>query len=153
MMSQVIDLVLEEFTLGWLGLQVVLPEALENNAQVMQVFLFCLSKDDHVIQVDQTVGQVQLTQTVLHQSLEHGWGITQPKWHAFTFKESYVPHSKSSVLLWSLIHSNLPEPCLQVWAGKVPCTNQALDCFLYLWEWVRVLLHSSIQFMEINAEA
>ena len=42
MMSQVVDLVLEEFTLGWLELQVVLPEVLEYNAQVMLVFLFHL---------------------------------------------------------------------------------------------------------------
>ena len=52
------------------------------------------------------------TQTVLHQFLECGWGIAQPKLHTFTYKESYVLHSYSSVLLWSLIHGDLPKPCL-----------------------------------------
>ena len=33
--SQVIDLVLKEFTLCWHELQVVLPEAFEHNVQVM----------------------------------------------------------------------------------------------------------------------
>ena len=33
--SQVVDLILEEFTLDWLELQVVHPEALKHNAQVM----------------------------------------------------------------------------------------------------------------------
>ena len=34
-MSQIVDLTLEELALGWLGLQVVLSEALKHNAQVM----------------------------------------------------------------------------------------------------------------------
>ena len=34
-MSQIIDLIPKEFTLGWLGLEVVLPEVFEHNAQVM----------------------------------------------------------------------------------------------------------------------
>ena len=35
MMSQIGDLVFEEFTLGWLELQIVLLEALKHNTQVM----------------------------------------------------------------------------------------------------------------------
>ena len=42
-----------------------------------------------------SICQVQLTQAVLHQSLECGQRITKPKWHVFTFKESYVTHSES----------------------------------------------------------
>ena len=34
-MSQVVDHILEEFTLAWLELQVVLPEVLKHNAQAM----------------------------------------------------------------------------------------------------------------------
>ena len=124
MVSQVVDLILKEFTLGWLELQVVFPEVLKCNLQAMLMFLFHLWKDDHVIQVDQTVGVVQLTQTVLHQSLECGWGITQPEQHAFTFEESYVPHSKSHVLLWSLIHHNLPNPAFKSKQEKYPAQTR-----------------------------
>ena len=38
MVSQVIDLILEELTLDWFELQVVLNEALKHNMQAMQVF-------------------------------------------------------------------------------------------------------------------
>ena len=38
MMSQVGDLVLEEFTLGWLELQVVLPDMLKHNMQALVPF-------------------------------------------------------------------------------------------------------------------
>ena len=40
MMNQIVDLIPEEFTLGWLELQIVLPEVFKHNAQVMLVFLF-----------------------------------------------------------------------------------------------------------------
>ena len=40
MMSQVVDLILEELTLSWLKLQIMLSEALKHHAQVMQVFFF-----------------------------------------------------------------------------------------------------------------
>ena len=78
MRSQIFDLIPEEFTLGLLKLQIVLPEVLKHNVQAMYVLLFCSQKDSHVIHVNQTTGQVQLTQAVLHQSLEHCQGITQP---------------------------------------------------------------------------
>ena len=35
MMSQIVDLISEEFILDWLELQIVLPEALKHNVQVM----------------------------------------------------------------------------------------------------------------------
>ena len=40
MMSQIVDLIFKEFTLDWLGLQIVLSEVLKHNMQVMYVFLF-----------------------------------------------------------------------------------------------------------------
>ena len=39
-MSQIADLIPEEFTLGWLELQIMLLEVLKHNMQVMQVFPF-----------------------------------------------------------------------------------------------------------------
>ena len=41
-MSQVVNIILEEFTVGWLEFQVVLPEALKHNVHSMLVFLFHL---------------------------------------------------------------------------------------------------------------
>ena len=42
MMSQVVDLVLEEFTLGAFEPEVVLTKSVKDNTQLVQVFLFCL---------------------------------------------------------------------------------------------------------------
>ena len=86
-MSQIVNLTLEELTLGQLELQMVLSKVLKQNAKVTQVLFLHLLKANHIIQVNQAVIHVQFTQAVLHKSLEFAWGITQPKQHVFTLKE------------------------------------------------------------------
>ena len=52
-MSQIVNLALEELTLGQLEFQMVLSEALKLNVQAMQVLFLHLQKDNHFIQVNQ----------------------------------------------------------------------------------------------------
>ena len=51
MMSQIVNLALDELALCWLELKVVLSEVLNHNGQLMQVLLFCFQKDSYIIQV------------------------------------------------------------------------------------------------------
>ena len=65
-MSQIISLTLEELTLGWLELQMVLSEALDHNTQATQVPFLCLQKVNHIVQISQAVSHIQFTQAALH---------------------------------------------------------------------------------------
>ena len=44
-------------------------EAIEDLSHSLQMFFRHLRENYHVIQIDEAVGEVQLTQTVLHESL------------------------------------------------------------------------------------
>ena len=81
MMSQIVDLLLEHITLRWLQLEAMFSEAIEDHSHSVQMLLRHLRENCHIIQIDEAIGEVQFTQTVLHESLESRWGITQPKRH------------------------------------------------------------------------
>ena len=73
---------------------------------------------------------------------------------------SMCSHSKNPMFLavkvvycFEALHCNLSKLCPLSPSRKVPCVNQALNCFLYPLEWVIVLLGSCIQFMEVSAES
>ena len=80
-MSQVDNFWLEKQAFWRLELQVKLLEPLEYNVEVLQVLLLHVAKDDNIIQVDNTVREIQLTQGILHETLKSHGGITQPKQH------------------------------------------------------------------------
>ena len=69
--------------------------------QVLQVLLLHVAEDYHIVQVDYTIHEVQLTQGVLHEMLECCWCIAQPEWHAGKLIEPKVPHQEGHVLLLS----------------------------------------------------
>ena len=56
--------------------------------QSMQVLLSRLQKHDQIIQIDQAVGEIQLTHTILHKSLEGSQCITKSKRHSIALEES-----------------------------------------------------------------
>ena len=56
--------------------------------QLMQVLLSHPQKHDLIIQIDQAVDEIQLTHTILHESLEGGWCVTKSKRHSITLEES-----------------------------------------------------------------
>ena len=51
-MSQIVNLIPEEFTLSGFLLQVVFLEVIEHNTQVLQVLILHLQEDYHIIQIE-----------------------------------------------------------------------------------------------------
>ena len=79
MVSQIVDLGLKHITLGWLQLEAMFSEVIEDHSHSLQMLFRHLRENYHVIQVDEAIGEVQFTQTVLHKPLESRQGITQSK--------------------------------------------------------------------------
>ena len=73
-----------------------------------------LRENYHIIQIDESVGEVQLTQTVLHEPLESRRGVTQPERHTFALIQTHATQCKGSILLGFFIHGNLPEPRIEI---------------------------------------
>ena len=69
MVSQIVDLRFEHLTLGWLQLEAVFSEAIEDHLHPLQMLFGCLRENYHIIQVDEAIGEVQFTQTALHEPL------------------------------------------------------------------------------------
>ena len=93
--------------------------------QALQVLLFCATKDYDIIQVDDTINEVQLSQGVLHEMLECRRCIAQPKQHAGKLIEPKVPHHEGSVLLRFWGHLICQKPDLKSINKK--CAD--LPCF------------------------
>ena len=83
MVSQIVDLGFKHLTLGRLQLQAVFSEVIEDHSHSLQMLFRHLRENYHIIQVDEAIGEVQFTQTVLHEHLENRWGVTQPERHTF----------------------------------------------------------------------
>ena len=75
MMCEIHYLSLEKGALGGFQLEIELSETLQYYPKMLQVFFFCAAKYYHVIQVNDAVGQVQLSQHVLHKMLECRMGM------------------------------------------------------------------------------
>ena len=76
--------------LGWLQLETVFSEAIKNHSHSLQMLFRHLRENYHVIQVDEAIGEVQFTQTVLHEPLESRQGITQPKRQTFALIQTHT---------------------------------------------------------------
>ena len=87
--------------------------------QSMQVLHSHPQKHDQIIQIDQTVDEIQLTHTILHKLLESSWCVTKSKRHSIAPKESQITHGEGGVLLQCLIHLYLPKSGFQIQARKV----------------------------------
>ena len=111
-----------------------------------------LGVDNHVIQVDQGVREVQLPQTILHEVLECCWSVTQTVGHAQKLVNAHAAHRKGSVLPGLLSHFNLPEPTIQVHTRKLSGTHHALHGFLHTRQGIGILLGSGIQAAEVDTK-
>ena len=105
---------LKEVAFRGLQLQIKFSEALEHHSQVFQVLLLHVPKDNNIIEVDDAISQIQFTKSVLHQPLEGGRCITQPKRHPGEFIEPQIAHGKGRVRLRSWRNLHLPKPRLKV---------------------------------------
>ena len=70
MMCEIYYLSLEKGTLGGFQLEIELSEMLQYYPKTLQMFFLCAAIYYHIIQVDDAVGQIQLSQHVLHKMLE-----------------------------------------------------------------------------------
>lgn len=66
---------------------------------------------DNIIQVDQTVIEIEFPETILYKSLRC---IVEAKWHVLAVKKAEVLNGEGSVLLWFWAHYYLPEPPFEV---------------------------------------
>ena len=82
-----------------------------------------LRENYHIIQVDEAIGEVQLTQTVLHEPLESRRGIAQPERHTFTLIQTHIAQYEGSILLRFLMHRNLPKPRIEIKSGIMDCSG------------------------------
>ena len=94
MMCQVHNFQLEKQTLGWFQLQSELAKPFKYNAEMLQMFLLGLTKHYYIIEIDDAIGEVQLSLHVLHEMLESCWSIAEAERHAGEFIESQVANSK-----------------------------------------------------------
>ena len=121
---------LEEVAFRGLQLQIEFSEALEHHSQVFQVFLLHVPENNDIVEIDDTVSQVQFAKSVLHQPLEGGRHIAQPKRHPGEFIKSQIAHGKCCVRLRSWHHHHLPKPGLKVHQRKVSSTGHTLQSLL-----------------------
>ena len=114
MVSQIVDPWFKHITLGQLQLEAMFLEVIEDHSHSLKMLFGHLRENYHIIQVDEAIGEVQFAQTVLHEPLESGRGVTQPKRHTFALIQTHAAQCKSSILLGFFIHGNLPNPRIEI---------------------------------------
>ena len=123
MMSQVVDLRFKHIALRRLQLEAVFSKAIKDHTHSLKMLFRHLRENYHIIQVDEAIGDIQLTQTVLHESLESRRGITQPERHTFTLIQTHTAQCEGSILLRFLVHRNLPKPRIEIKSGIMGCSG------------------------------
>ena len=61
MMCEVGDFISEQITFGGFELQMLCSKPVKDNPHVMQMIILILGEGNNIIEVDQTVGEIQLT--------------------------------------------------------------------------------------------
>ena len=95
-MSQVVDLLFKQITLGWFQLEPSCPQFTDDSFEPVNMLLWSSTEDNNVIQIDYTPMQVQLTKAGFHQPLKGCLGIGESKGHALTFPKAKWTHGKCS---------------------------------------------------------
>ena len=113
---------------------------------------FCTPKYDYIIQIDDTVGQIKLSQCVLHQTLEGCIHVTQSKGHPGEFIEPKVANCQRNVLLQLWGHANLPKSTLEIHGGEMCSSGHALQHLLCPGKRVGIFLCLRVETSKINAE-
>ena len=129
-MCKVHYLHLEEGALGWFQFQVEFSEALKYYSQTLEVFFFCTPKYNHIIQVDDAISQIELSQCILHQMLECRRRVTQSEGHPGKFIETEVANCECGVLLRFWGHVDLPKSTFEIHVGEVCSSGNAHQHFL-----------------------
>ena len=81
---------------------------------MIQVFFFSPAKHYYIMKIDDAIGEVQLSQCVLHKMFESCRDVTEAERHSGEFIEPQIPHGKSSILLGVWDHFYLSESTLEI---------------------------------------
>ena len=116
------------------------------------MFFFCVPKDNHIIQIDDAIGQIKLSQCILHQMLECCRCITQSKGHIGKFIETQVANRECGYCCDSGAMQTGQNPLLKSIVEKwvAPAMISSTSCILgrgYESFFVRVL-----RYLKVNAE-
>ena len=111
-----------------------------------------MPEDDHIIQIDDAIGQIELPKHILHQMLEYRGCITQSKGHPGKFIETKVANHECGVLLQLWGHADLPKSTLKVHHGEVCSSCHVFQIFLYPGKGIRIFLCPHIEVHTFNAE-
>ena len=90
-----------------------LAKPFKHDTEALRVFLF-VTEHYHIIQIDDAVGQVQLSQGVLHEVLKSQWSIAEPKEHMSKLVKPPISHCEGGILLGLGCHLYLPKSALKV---------------------------------------
>ena len=112
-----------------------------------------MSKYDHIIQIDDAISQIELSQCILHQMLECHGHVTQSEGHPGKFIETKVANHEHGVLLRFWGHVDLPKSTFEIHGGEVFSSGHALQHLLYPGERVEIFLHLHIEMSKINTES
>ena len=86
-MCEICNFITEQVTFGGFEFQMLSPESVKYDSHAIQMVILIL-RGDHIILVNQAVGEIQLTQAILHQSLECCGHVAQAKRHVLALKET-----------------------------------------------------------------
>ena len=112
-----------------------------------------MPKYNHIIQIDDAVSQIELSQCILHQALECHVCVTQSGGHPGKFIETKVANHESGALLQFWGHADLPKSTLEICGGEVCSSGHALQHFLYPGERVQIFLCPCVETSKINTES
>ena len=152
MMCEIYNLRLEKGAFRGFQLEIELSEMLQYYLKTLQVFFLCTAIYYHVIQIDDAVGQIQLSQCVLHKMLECRGCVTQSERHPSELIETQVANHECGILLRLWGHTDLPKSTFEVHSGEMCSSDHTLQHFLYPGERIGILLCPHVESSEVNAE-
>ena len=118
------------------------------------MLFLCMPKDDLIIQIDDTICQVELFQCILYQVLEGCRHVTEFKRHLGKFMEAQVTNCECSVLLQLLWgHVDLPESTLKIHCREVCSSCHALQYLLYLGQGVQIFLCPCVEPSKVHIKS
>ena len=151
MMCKIYYLRLEKGAFRGFQLEIELSEMLQYYPKMLQMFFLCTAIYYYVIQIDDAVGQIQLSQCVLHKTLECRRCVTLSEGHPGELIETQVADRECGILLQLRGHTDLPKSTFEVHSGEMCSSGHTLQCFLYPGERVGILLCPCIELSEVNA--
>jgi hypothetical protein len=125
--AEVLDALLLKITLVVLQVELVLSHALQDNATDVTMFLFGLSEDKDVIDVDANDAlKNQILKDLVHHGLKRRRGVGQSEVHDEGFKEPAIGVKRGLPLI-AFLNSHVVVTPSHVQLREVPRSTKAMD--------------------------